>query len=263
MKKLEKILIVGSFWGLILITASGLMNITCIRTIGGQFIRVLKAPMQYTSTINSAISSVESMIDNNLAFKYPYINLYGEIQKLMQREIVKIGSDTVVQLPNQHFAFDYGAIADDQVSESTERIAELSQYCNAQGIPFAYYLAPYKVQPDEENLPQEFTDFINPAGNAFLAKLTQLEVPHVDLRERMMNTEKWYDYFFRTDHHWKPEAGLWAARVICRGLAAEGIISDDGALEEAAFSKTVFPETFLGSIGKKWENFGRNLMILR
>ena len=58
--------------------------------------------------------------------------------------------------------------------------------------------------------------------------------------------------FFATDHHWKPETGLWAARHILRFLRDDyGWPVEPENLSPEKFDYAVSHGRFLGALGKK------------
>ena len=61
----------------------------------------------------------------------------------------------------------------------------------------------------------------------------------------------YHDYFFRTDHHWKPETALRAAKVVGDKLREYDIPVDDSHYDLQAFDVEVLPDYFLGSQGKR------------
>jgi hypothetical protein len=78
----------------------------------------------------------------------------------------------------------------------------------------------------------------------------------MDLRQ---NLHRWaqeehisyHEFFFGTDHHWKPETALRAAKVVGKKLKEYGIPVDDSAYDLQAFDVEVLPDYFLGSQGKR------------
>ncbi|MCD7748976.1 MAG: hypothetical protein LUH42_02880, partial [Oscillospiraceae bacterium] len=60
------------------------------------------------------------------------------------------------------------------------------------------------------------------------------------------------DVFFKTDHHWMPQAGLAAARVTMELLSQQGLTEYDSTLlEDENWTVTVLEDWFLGSHGKR------------
>lgn len=61
-----------------------------------------------------------------------------------------------------------------------------------------------------------------------------------------------HQMYFKTDHHWLPETGLWAAREIVQKLnRACGFNFELSGIQDDDINKTVYPKHFLGSQGKK------------
>ena len=61
-----------------------------------------------------------------------------------------------------------------------------------------------------------------------------------------------HEAFFRTDHHWRPETGLWASRHILQILRNDyGWNVDPEILNPDRFEHVVYHECFLGSEGYK------------
>jgi hypothetical protein len=68
-----------------------------------------------------------------------------------------------------------------------------------------------------------------------------------------------YEAFFKTDHHWKPEAGFWAANKIRDYFVNKGILDNDSpdVSDLSNFNVDVYPDIFMGSYSKKvGANFG-------
>lgn len=119
-----------------------------------------------------------------------------------------------------------------------------------------YVQAPFKVDPYGDFAVNGIVDFSNQNCDDFLAHLQNENVATLDLREslhRWAREEKcsYHDFFFRTDHHWKPETALRAAKVISEKLKDYGIPVDDSHYLLDDFAVEVLPEYFLGSEGKR------------
>lgn len=58
--------------------------------------------------------------------------------------------------------------------------------------------------------------------------------------------------FFKTDHHWLPQAGIWACGVLAEALnGAAGYEIDAGVFDGSNYEITWLPDFFLGSQGRK------------
>ena len=84
--------------------------------------------------------------------------------------------------------------------------------------------------------------------------LEEAGVPYLDLREEMQAEGiSVTDAFYTTDHHWKPQTGLWAFGKILEKLETTGAIPsvDPVYTDPGNYSFEIHENTFLGSSGKR------------
>lgn len=116
--------------------------------------------------------------------------------------------------------------------------------------------APCKVDKYGDAAVNGRLDFSNQNADELLSKLRAQGVDALDLRDSLQewaeeDCNSWHEYFYRTDHHWKPETALKAAKVIGERLEGYGIAVDDSHYSIDQFEVKVWPNFFLGSEGKK------------
>lgn len=139
------------------------------------------------------------------------------------------------------------------VTPSAEAVTDFARYCEEKGIEFFYGNLPTKVCKYEDADVSGKLDFANQNADEFLAQLAKNGVRYMDFR-KLLHDEgmSHHGAFFRTDHHWKPETGLWAARHILEYLKENlGWDVEPGVLDPEKFEYVVYPDWFLGSQGKK------------
>ena len=140
------------------------------------------------------------------------------------------------------------------ITESANAITGLAEFCRQRGIDFFYANLPTKICISEDKNISGVLDFANQNADRFLAMLNDAGVRNYDFRKLLheggMNH---HEAFYVTDHHWKTETGLWAARHILR------ILRDDYAwnvnpdvLNPDRFNYVIYPEWLLGTQGKKF-----------
>ena len=121
------------------------------------------------------------------------------------------------------------------------------------GTPLVFVLCPSKVPPGGIGLPRGLEDEDNIVGDLLVAAFAERGIECLDLRERI--AREGLDHasmFFRTDHHWLPSAGLWAANEVGRFLAEKHGLPYDAALTDPARYRTRrLSERFLGSFGRR------------
>ena len=105
------------------------------------------------------------------------------------------------------------------ITENATSTIELAEFCRERGIDFFYANLPTKVCISEDKDISGVLDFANQNADRFLAMLDDAGVKYYDFRKILhedgMNH---HEAFYVTDHHWKAETGLWAARHILKFL---------------------------------------------
>ena len=139
------------------------------------------------------------------------------------------------------------------VSEQVASAVELSSFCAEQGADFLYIQAPHKICKVTDTTLSGSTDFSNQNADSLLAGLSGAGLETLDLREVLHQEQlSHHELFYRTDHHWKAETGLWASKHILQELNSRyGFHSSPDLLNDDRFKKVVYPSWFLGSQGKK------------
>ena len=121
-----------------------------------------------------------------------------------------------------------------------------------QEIPFLYIQAPGKICTQDTKV-DSVVDFSNQKMDEFLTILEKANVNTLDLHAALH--EAGLDHhmqFYKTDHHWKAETGLWATGVITEILNQKMNFSIDTFLyQKENYNYTVYKDWFLGSQGKK------------
>lgn len=123
----------------------------------------------------------------------------------------------------------------------------------ADGIPLVFVLCPAKVPPGGIGLPRGLEDDDNLLADALVQALDGAGVECLDLRERI--AAEGLDHaslFFRTDHHWLPSAGLWAANETATYLRdRHGLSADLARTAPANYETRRVSDRFLGSFGRR------------
>ncbi|MBQ7168382.1 MAG: hypothetical protein IJR63_00595 [Synergistaceae bacterium] len=139
------------------------------------------------------------------------------------------------------------------VAHDAESVKGLAGFCGERGIDFVYINLPTKVCVSEDKEISGILDFSNQNTDRLLAMLKESGVRCYDFREALHSAGMdHHESFFITDHHWKPETGLWAAGKVLEILRDDfGYDVDPEILRPENFRYEVYPDWFLGSQGKK------------
>lgn len=178
----------------------------------------------YTSKIEHLEEKIQAYTGDLLAGQGLITQMYYEYNKLINWKWGASGADddsTIIYMNNGYLTYQQPKIDSEDIDEIADSLQDFSNYLETNNIPFLYVNAGSKVNPVDKQLrPLDASlEFTNENGDALQNALDIRDVPYIDMREEMLNANlDWYDSYYKTDHHWKAETGLWAAGVIAGKL---------------------------------------------
>lgn len=133
------------------------------------------------------------------------------------------------------------------------RAVNFGQYVESLGIKFCFILCPSKFSKFKDDFPKGLVNSTNNNADTFMDILYKNNIKALDLRENLhKDFPNHFDAFFKTDHHWKPETGLWATQQITKWMNNRLAANlDESVISPDRFNYKVYPKIFLGSQGKK------------
>lgn len=225
---------------------------------GFKFLRSREAPS--AAKVRTALLGLNDM---TIPVKHVLVALNGGLQRLAGRQSVSNTKDLdVAKLSDGTLTFGLSGVDNDNVGrlacENANYVREAFDYCSKRSIPFLFVLCPCKPVREgapfsaSSKLPSGIDDIQNASADAFVEKLQSMSVTTLDLRSDMAKASvRPEEFFFRTDHHWRPSSGLWASRIIADALKSRfGIQLDADLLSSARFLEARHSR-FLGSLGTR------------
>ena len=193
------------------------------------------------------LAALEERFDEYFPLQTRFVTLNGGLSRLLGQRAV-----------NERYRLDNGqltyVIPELDVNEIARQTVEFAQALREEGIPFLFVNTPFKIDPEDKQLPVGVEDYSNENADRFLSVLRDNGVPTLDLREReRAEGLDHYSLFYPTDHHWTAETGFWAFREIVSRLAAEdaSFTVDGLVLDGGEYEKTVLRDVYLGSHGRR------------
>ena len=157
--------------------------------------------------------------------------------------------EDVPQLNDGYYIFNYGRVS---MTERADSVAEFAKFAKENGASFCYVnvLAKTNKFADSE---VRGIDYANDNADELLEKLQARGVDTLDLREyaKDFSPSEYHALFFRTDHHWKPTTGMWAARILADKLNTMGVAANKKYMNVTDYEEKVYPKAFLGSQGER------------
>ena len=206
---------------------------------------------KYKERILSVEEKIETYVTDYLIWYKKIVELANKYKSIIQWDYASYAEyNGIVKLPDGHLT---SYIEQRDTNSAADNMISFADYCKQNGINFIYIQAPYKISRIQDKGVSGVVDFSNQNADALIQRLKQANVDIYDLRDEIESEGlNHHSLFFRTDHHWLPETGLWASRHILDYLNQKyKYNTDSGALNESQFKIVLYPKWFLGSQGKK------------
>lgn len=214
---------------------------------------LIKGLRQGPDEAGALLEGAENAVSRDLDRSHLLIELYGGFQRLCGRQYLQDpqGSD-VVKLSNGTLNFINTSSQSADPNRQADQTVRLRDALAQEQIPYLFVLAPQKIERGKQLLPAGVEEHGNENASRFLDALSEAGVERLDLRPAFEATGDYAGWFFRTDHHWKPEAAFYAWQILAATWEARyGWVTDPTLLDEANYQKTVLSNFFLGSQGKR------------
>lgn len=200
--------------------------------------------------INNIAKNLENYVCSNLGNK-EYILEYNsliakifDLKSIHNNENIYITSDSYVVSQYNETSTDY----------EYYQMVSFNDFLKDNGINLLFVNEPTKYI-DDSVFNNEFgvESYINRNMDTFLSRLKKSNINYIDLREDVKAERKNIkDMFYRTDHHWTTESGLWGAQKIAEGLNNYcGYNIDLSIYDKNNFSYNYFNNCWLGEQGRK------------
>lgn len=178
-------------------------------------------------------------------------SIYGTTNKIMNKNFIPDSESGVYRLKNGYLSFQKSPVNPEQYENN---LVEFNSWLENEGIEFTYVLT---AESGDERLGQlpfgVETNYCEETSNKLINILTKNNIEYLNTFEVLINSDKnYYDYFYKTDHHWNEYAGLLVAQSIASHFnKTYGMSLDTTIFNENNYDKIVYKKTFLGSCGKK------------
>ena len=186
------------------------------------------------------------------------VGVNGLLHRLMCRRLVSRSKNIdIVLLDNGQLAL--GSVARTNaerrkgIGDIKRRLSFVRDELAKSQIPLIFVLCPSKVPPGGVGLPPGLEDDDNLLGDLLVKTLRKVGIDCLDLRERIAAEKLDHaSLFFRTDHHWTPSAGLWAANEVAAYLHDHYGMGFDPELTAPKRYRTYrMSDAVLGSYGRR------------
>ena len=245
MSRKSAVIFTGMF--LVLVGITGILS----------FIRHMNSYISDVPVNNEWTAELGTKFETDLAAnffgKFSFVNLNGGIRRLLgQREM-----NGVVRLDNDRLIMPLEACPEEQLRQFARRTGAFGSYLKNRGTGLVYVSPPCSVSKYDPELPEGVEDHGNENIDRLLALLKEEGVDTIDIREKMRaDGISHYDMMFKTDHHWKPEAGFYTYGILEKYIAEKtGCETDPRIADITNYTVTNYEKVFLGTRGKRTGQF--------
>lgn len=161
--------------------------------------------------------------------------------------------EKIIYLDNGYLTYTEPIVEYEDINEIADSVLDFSAYLGEQGIDFCYVNAGSKVCPyDKQTIYVDF-EYSNENGDALLNALDTRGINYLDMRENMIGDGlDWYDSYYITDHHWKTETGLWAAKQLALYMNKEfGYNFNTEQFESSEYEMKTTDDFWIGCQGRQ------------
>ncbi len=207
------------------------------------------------SAFEDFTNGAEKLTTEKLSYRNFLVDTSSLYMRLMNTKVVEKSDSTVVRTKSGYLANPRKEIPLSQIENSAKKVKELMDASIDNGSKFLYVIAPSKGGGLE--YPPNVKDYTDENCNNLISSLKKHYVPVlnlVDAKENQGITDE--EMFFATDHHWRPQYGLWAVGEIFDALWRRyGFSYDKSVTDPKSYNTKTLKNWFLGSQGKKVGSF--------
>ena len=226
MKSIEKIIV--CVFAIVLFAASSIASFVALCTSGD---------------LDNAISSYHPF---SPAFSF----IYGGTNKVLGKNYNIDNERNIFLLKNGYMTYEYK----ESYAKSYEKnFADFNTYLENKNIEFMYVMTADAGDERMGQLPYGVeTNHYEESTNILVDIFNRNRIEYIKTFDALKNSDRdYYDYFFKTDHHWNDHAGLFVTKLIVEELNKTYNMNLDASFyDESQYNVKKYKNMF-GSYGKK------------
>lgn len=216
----------------------------------------LKENINIIEKYNEKINNIKNQIEN---YSSDYLIGYEKIVEIAKNYEKVIGWDLISYSDNDTPIEIGDGIWSEVRSQKNyddikNNIVNFNNYLKDNKIDLLYVQAPAKIENTTSGGTLNILkDYLKENTDNFINSLEENNIEVLDLREKMK--EEGLDYkssFFKTDHHWTPQTGIWATKQIANKINdLWGMKIDSNIYRKENFDTKTYENIYLGSQGRR------------
>lgn len=195
--------------------------------------------------------NMETIMESAFPGKSLFREIYGAANLILSPH--EIASDGQVVIKDKDKFLHNTGLSEFDVKKAESEIKELEQVCHENGAEFAYISYPSKADSDTVSEHYGIDTNNEELRIELLSQLKENKINVLNVRELLEHDGySKTDIFYKTDHHWKSTAGLYAAKAMADYMNRTFHYSlRTDLLEDSQFMFTEHKKLWLGETGRK------------
>ena len=166
---------------------------------------------------NNLVNNIKRQLENysgDFLFGYEKIvELSKKYEKTINWNLVTFDdNDTPIYIDNGYWS---NITKKENYNSKAQSIVDFNNYLKEKDIKLLYVQAPKKTQDFEGEASNIYKDYSYENIDNVIKILKENDIETLDLREKIIEEQiDAKSLFYKTDHHWTPQAAIWAMRYI-------------------------------------------------
>ncbi len=217
---------------------------------------ILSSKKNSDTYVEQKINAIKNVITNYYKDDFLLLDelfyIFGIFNKITAKNTICDDEGYVFALNNGYLSY---ARNDYNLEEYFNELLEFKTFLNEKDIKLMYIMEASSSDERLNQIPIEFAYFFEYGKMSIELEnlLIKNDTNYIDTFSILTNqSNDYYDYFYKTDHHWNVRAGLLVANEIAKKLNNDYAFNLDlNNLDINNYTSVVEKNSFLGSCGKK------------
>ena len=192
---------------------------------------------------------IEFSSEENIA-AHPYYYLYGVVNRLLDRNVIENSESNVYRLEDGKLVY---AKQCQSAKGAYSYFSDFADWLEERNTEFLYVL-PVSIDDDSViDFPPRLKTGYTEASKELLEFLGEHDIKYLDAKPMLLSKNAdFYNWVYKTDHHWNVEAGITVADKIVEIMSNDfGFNVDKSVCDIVNYKSVTYEDALLGSLGRK------------
>lgn len=204
--------------------------------------------------LEETIKLIESTANENIYAEYSFVDGYGFIQRLMDKN--EANNFEVIKDKQGFLHYTSFGNQTNSMYDFAARIESLKNSIKSKDTKFIYLMQPDKYIKGYSELPTGIPyNYANENADKFLELLNKNNINTIDLRENLTKSEISVDkLFFKTNNYWKIETAFWEFGQLVNNLNNKYSVNLDENkfyTDKENYNFITYANSYVGSMGRQ------------